>query len=538
MAVRPPRLVTIFGVAAIVFGIVSGLALHQTSADPGPVFEQQSQRRSTPSGPRIQNVERPDESVAPRIKGQLDLLALPSPIKTRSSMPAVGIQAVQTVNFEDFSDKNWPANSPGWDSFQSRRTDNVVPTCGGVTCDTYWGAGYTPDINDPACPGYASLDPRLAGRTFAWPALGGVNSINPNCRYYPTYLDSWMVYGPVNVQDSKALSITYSLLMSITEVVHAPGELTKEGLGIYFFPDDTGTGYGYAYRQDVYTTDEIELFTTLEAFGITERPRSTYIVIRFVSDGTRDDFDADGAFLDYVRINKETDPAKTSLKGTLLPSMSIGTDVAPSGNFGGGGGIANGGFDNGLAGWNVRSQNPTLPTLTAIAGNQNIGVNGSRAAVLGDQAIKCVANGSPPRDGNSILENVFQVPSSGNLRFQYRYFTEDYTKDKQSDSFDVRIRTSGDVNDGDLVFRKELTKAEVDAFTQEQRGNFPGLDSRACDNTATRKSYVEPTAGFKTVNLSLDAYRGKSVTLSFQLWNRIDTQFNTYVILDSVEIVP
>lgn len=307
---------------------------------------------------------------------------------------------------------------------------------------------------------------------------------------------------------------------------------------MYFFPDETGDGYGISLRQNGYFNDSIELFSTLQSFGIS-RPRSTYIVLRFVSD-SEIDF-ADGAFIDFLQITKEIDPAQSNIRGMLFPGTSVGTDLAPGGGLSNDPGkITNGGFDQGLSGWTVNSQAPSLPTLTAIAGNQSIGVNGSRAAVLGDQAIKCVSNGSPPRDGNSILEQVFQVPSSGNprLRFQYRYFTEDYTKDKQSDSFDVRLRTTGGVTDGDLAFRKELTKAEVDAMTQQQKGDFPGLDSRACDNTATRKSYVEPTAGFKEVTLPLDAYRGKTTTISFQVWNRIDTQFNTYVILDSVEILP
>lgn len=157
------------------------------------------------------------------------------------------------------------------------------------------------------------------------------------------------------------------------------------------------------------------------------------------------------------------------------------------------------------------SANPTIPYLdTSIP-------QGTYSALLGSTAYPCAANGVSL--GYGAVEQTITVPSVPNgkaleIRFDYVIYTQDGSSSAAYDRFEVYIYDPGSSR---LVY----------------------TDGRSDPSVSCSVWWRIPASGWKTGAINLVSpldYRGKTVTISFQNWNRFDGWFNTFTYLDNVRL--
>jgi hypothetical protein len=168
------------------------------------------------------------------------------------------------------------------------------------------------------------------------------------------------------------------------------------------------------------------------------------------------------------------------------------------------------GGGQGLA-YRLVSANPTYPTVDADI------PQGNYSMLLGSPDYPCRSDGVPL--GYAAVEQTFTVPlvpdgQSLHLNFDYVIYTWDGGSSDAYDRFEVFI---DDSVTNRLVF----------------------FDGRAESSVACANWYRLPSAGWQTANVDLLSpvdYRGKTVRLVFQNWNRTDHWYNTFTYLDNVEL--
>ncbi len=163
--------------------------------------------------------------------------------------------------------------------------------------------------------------------------------------------------------------------------------------------------------------------------------------------------------------------------------------------------FCNGDFEQGTSCWSFGGmERHTVSTAMPHGGSQ--------AALLGGDKSVYGCDGGVPQ-GSAWMEQTFNVPDEGSpkLSFWYRLYSYDKTKERaRVDSFEVKI-------DGTIVFEDLLTWATA----------------YGCDGPPN-------DGGWQQVTLDLSAYKGQTITLHFEVWDRADNWYNTWAYIDDVSI--
>jgi hypothetical protein len=173
--------------------------------------------------------------------------------------------------------------------------------------------------------------------------------------------------------------------------------------------------------------------------------------------------------------------------------------------------VASSGGPQGLA-YSLVSSNPTFPEADATI------PSGNYSMLLGDPSYPCVSAGVPL--GYAAVEQTIYVPNVPDgtplsLDFSYVIYTQDGSSSAVYDRFEVYLDDdSGPV----LVY----------------------ADGRPDPNISCNFWYRLPESDWKEASVDLTQpvdFRGKTVTISFQNWNRYDNYMNTFTYLDDVKLV-
>jgi hypothetical protein len=159
----------------------------------------------------------------------------------------------------------------------------------------------------------------------------------------------------------------------------------------------------------------------------------------------------------------------------------------------------------------LQAENPTVPYLDPLV------PAGSYSALLGSSAYPCASGGVPL--GYAAVEQTFDVPyvpdgQTLELRFDYIIYTQDGGSSDQFDRFEVYLTASGTTS-------------------------LKYFDGRQDTEISCNVWHRIPASGWKTGVIDLispEDYRGKSIKVSFQNWNRYDGYMNTFTYLDNVRL--
>ena len=202
-----------------------------------------------------------------------------------------------------------------------------------------------------------------------------------------------------------------------------------------------------------------------------------------------------------------------------LPAVLQGYQTLQNGDFEDGAGsqgnppgwLAYSGGQEGLQ-YSLVSSNPSYPVVdTAIP-------SGNYSMLLGSPDYPCSSGGIPL--GFAAIEQTFTVPEAQDgtplhLVFDYVIYTQDGASGPNFDRFEVYL---DDGSGQALVYQDGRIDHDVDC-SQWYRLPDTGWHQGSID-------LLQPVD-----------YRGKTITVSFQNWNRYDHYFNTLTYLDNVNIV-
>jgi hypothetical protein len=137
--------------------------------------------------------------------------------------------------------------------------------------------------------------------------------------------------------------------------------------------------------------------------------------------------------------------------------------------------------------------------------------SGNYSALLGSPSYPCT---NVPI-GSAWLRRNVTVPSSGSpiLSFWYKIHTQDYNSSEpwQYDYFAVDIDGSKVLTDSNTIWPADPTKCETYPFETYPLQWKPGV-------------------------VSLEAYKGKTIRITFYNYNRPDKFYNTYTYVDDVSV--
>jgi hypothetical protein len=200
-----------------------------------------------------------------------------------------------------------------------------------------------------------------------------------------------------------------------------------------------------------------------------------------------------------------------------LPIMLRNYPVLLNGDFEAGAGpsgqpagwVASSGGEQGLS-FSLVSSNPTYPEADPAI------PSGNYSMLLGNPGYSCT---SVPI-GFAAVEQTIQVPNVPDgtplsLDFSYVIYTQDGSSSIAYDRFEVYL----DDGSGPLL-----------AY----------FDGRPESNVNCNLWFRLPESGWRERSVDLTQpvdYRGKTVKISFQNWNRPDNFYNTFTYLDDVELV-
>ncbi len=173
--------------------------------------------------------------------------------------------------------------------------------------------------------------------------------------------------------------------------------------------------------------------------------------------------------------------------------------------------VAYSGGQRGLS-YSLVSSNPTFPEVDATI------PSGNYSMLLGDPSYPCSSAGVP--FGFAAVEQTIHIPAvpdgiTLSLEFSYVIYTQDGSSSAIYDRFEVYLDGDGEPI---LVF----------------------ADGRPDPNISCNFWYRLPESGWNEASVDLTQpvdFRGKTVTLSFQNWNRYDNFMNTFTYLDDVKLV-
>ena len=196
--------------------------------------------------------------------------------------------------------------------------------------------------------------------------------------------------------------------------------------------------------------------------------------------------------------------------------------------------LANGSFENGLAGWTVQGSQtitnsstnpPPIPdgsgdtgyatTLSALAGSPS----GSSTDVspTDGSAFALIANTGEPRTATRLSQTFFVPSYPGNLSFNYRFMTEETNTPGFNDAFEVELNSNAVLR----VSRDDLQPGGTNALSPLATLGVGGYAM----GTAWRSAIVD-----------LAPYAGQTVTLSFTDWDVGDAASDTAVALDGIAV--
>jgi hypothetical protein len=174
-------------------------------------------------------------------------------------------------------------------------------------------------------------------------------------------------------------------------------------------------------------------------------------------------------------------------------------------------GIANGGFEAGLASWQTGG-----PLGASLVQGASLAHSGNNAVSIGSASFSASCNGSVPV-GNGYISQQVAISNLPNptLTFWYRIFTQDWTgPDPNNPTYDWFGVYVNSIDAAHSVF--------LDGNPSEAQA--PGCSNPILD------------LGWRQGTVNLQSYAGQSVTLYFVIWNEPDPVFNTYAYLDDVAL--
>jgi len=222
----------------------------------------------------------------------------------------------------------------------------------------------------------------------AWPAAAGADGLDPNVYYYPNNLNSWMIYGPIDLSEMADVFVSFGMWYETEPVFDQ----------VFFGASINGTQfYGYGWSGDSGGwTDHAYWLTSYAGYS------EVWLAWVFQSDSSIVD---DGPFVDEVWVWGDEGGA---------PPVEPTPD--PAGEL-----IQNGSFEDGLTHWTGTGE-------VAVTGDTSI--HEEHSAVMG-----------PSRIGVHFLHQAFDVPSDVTdvvLDFWFRVRTDETEIDH--DLFCVSMR--------------------------------------------------------------------------------------------------
>lgn len=168
---------------------------------------------------------------------------------------------------------------------------------------------------------------------------------------------------------------------------------------------------------------------------------------------------------------------------------------------------------NGGLGFSIVSSSPTSPK------NEPLVPNGSYTALLGRTNFPCTPTGVPV--GHMTFKQQFTVPdypddTPPKLMFDYIIYSQD-----------------GGANQADYDRFEVYLESDLGKQLVFSNGHVSG-EGLSCSNW-----HRVPTSGWGTGSIDLMTpidYRGKTITVYFENWNRKDGWYNTFTYLDNVRV--
>jgi PKD repeat protein len=130
----------------------------------------------------------------------------------------------------------------------------------------------------------------FSGAWSGWPGAGGANALDPATSPYASNMDSWMIYGPLDLQDAAAADVSFQLLRA-TEPIY-------DSLSVLVSLD--GTLFNEQARWDNVAGWE---WIHLNLNGYSGQP-AVWVAWRFQSDGS---ITNTGPFVDDIAVTKTVD---------------------------------------------------------------------------------------------------------------------------------------------------------------------------------------------------------------------------------------
>lgn len=184
--------------------------------------------------------------------------------------------------------------------------------------------------------------------------------------------------------------------------------------------------------------------------------------------------------------------------------------------------LINGGFEQQAQGWYLINQG--LPASIVGQTNDASVPLGTYSALLGRADYPCNAAGVPL--GHAAVEQTYAVPQSSQhvtLRFKYIVWSQDASTSGQYDRFEVFVTPQSGA--ATLVFSDGNMVNQGLGCNVWRR--VPGPENPRDGQTT----------GWAEIGVSLDTYKGQTVTFSFRNYSRYDGWYNTYTYLDDVRVV-
>jgi hypothetical protein len=197
----------------------------------------------------------------------------------------------------------------------------------------------------------------------------------------------------------------------------------------------------------------------------------------------------------------------------------------------------NGDFEDESQGWELVdgglpaeliSENPTDPGSGGTDPNIPIGENSVRLGRLG-----YACEGGVPKDSYAAAKQTFTVPFAtgypdGEVWVEFKYIM--YTQDGYNPS------SPGTAYDRFKVFVQEIDDTTADLQFQDW-ANEPADDCNDWRRIPSTRFPRGTTSGWAVKRIDLSQYQGKTVILSFENHNQIDTWYNTVTYIDDVKLL-
>jgi len=187
-----------------------------------------------------------------------------------------------------------PASSGGWQEIKSETFEGVFPNAGWNVWDGNPSDGLEYFWDDDDCRPHG-------GSWAAWPANGGIHGYDPCVTpFYRPHMRSWMVYGPFDARDARAVEVRFWLWRQI--------EPTYDKVW-FAFSNDGGTFYGWWWDGTAgWEEKRFDLTSYLAGDA------SVWVGWMFESDGS---VQYEGPWVDDILIRKYV-PGTVTVRGSFF----------------------------------------------------------------------------------------------------------------------------------------------------------------------------------------------------------------------------